>query len=271
MHPVLFKIGDLAVPSYGAALAISFAVGIYLAMRRARARGLDGEVVLDVSLAIIVASIVGSRLFYIALHIEEFQAPHGSLWDVFIPVRSPEGRITLSGVSVLGALPASLLAAAAVLRFKRVPPLPYMDVMAPFVALGAAITRVGCFLNGCCFGTYCPWPLGVHYPPGSQAAQVFGNLAVHPAPLYHTAAGLLIFALLIAVDRGRPFDGAIITGLFALLGLQRFAIEFARFNDANWSWTLGPFSLNPYQLVALGLVLGGCLTAAQLRLRARTC
>jgi phosphatidylglycerol:prolipoprotein diacylglycerol transferase len=255
MQPILFHIGGFAVPSYGTALLLSFAIGIALAVRRARRRGLDTEVVLDVSIAVVVASFLGSRLLYVALHLDQFQGADGGFWSAFVPTQTADGRFGVRGVSVMGALPAALLAGALVLRWKRASPLPYMDVMAPSVALGAAITRIGCFLNGCCFGVGCPAWLGVEYPAGSLPVAALGEVTLHATPLYQSVAGVAVFAALLALDRRRPFDGAVVASLFVLLGLQRFAVEFLRYNETHS--TLASGYLTPYQVIALVLMLGG--------------
>lgn len=262
MHPVLFRVGDLAVSSYGFALALSFALGIWVAYRRARTRGLDPSVVLDVSLWIVVTALVGSRFFYVATHFEDFQPPFGTLLDVVNPF-GMEGRVQVAGLSVMGGFPAAALAAMAYLRWRRLPTLVYADLLAPSVALGAALTRVGCFFNGCCFGRVCELPFGVRFPPGSLPNSVLGDVPIHPTQLYQSAAGLAIFALLMWLERRKPFPGAIVFGLCALMGLQRALIEMVRHAEEPLvALRIGGAAVSHYQLVALGLVLVGAIGLA---------
>ena len=85
MHSVLFEIAGLRVRSYGVALAIAFVIGIFVAMHRGRRAGLDPERILDLGLVLLVTSIAGARLLYVATFLEEFRPPQGSWVDVFVP------------------------------------------------------------------------------------------------------------------------------------------------------------------------------------------
>lgn len=257
VHPVLFEIGGFALHSFGAALALAFAVGIAVAMRRARRRGLDSEIVLEVSMVALATAMIGSRMLHVALHWSDFRPPDGGLLDIVVP-RNPGGESRLSGFSAMGGLPTSALCSWAYLRIRKIDALSYMDVMAPSVALGAAITRMGCFLNGCCFGSVCPPSIGVHYPKASLAVQALGEVPVHAAPLYQVAMALAIFAALLWLQARNPFRGAIFFGLLIAMGAQRFAVEFVRFNTGQETlFVLGTWTISIYQAVGLGLVLVG--------------
>ena len=242
MHPVLFEILGFPVSSYGAALSLAFAIGIAVAAVRARRVGLETDRMLDMSMWILVSSLVGARLLYVALHWSEFRPPEGTLLDVVNPFGSGD-RPGIAGLSVLGGLPAALLAAFAYLRWKRLPILAYMDVAAPSIALGAGITRVGCFLNGCCFGTRCEWPVAVAFPPGSPAGAALPGALLHPTQLYQALAGFALFGLLLLYERRRPAPGAVVAALFLGMGLQRFAVELVRH----------PGPGGAYQWIALGI------------------
>jgi len=266
VHPVLFRIGDLAVTSYGLALSLGFAVGIAVAYRRAAGHGLDGERILDVSILIIVAALLGSRAFYVAAHPEAFRPPQGQWTDVFNPFR--EGGVGISGLSVMGGLPVALLATAAYLRWKRLPIGAYLDLLAPSVALGAGITRIGCLLNGCCFGVPSALPIAIRFPEGSLPAAVFEGQSLHPTQLYQSLAGFAICAGLIWLDRRRPFEGAVVLALCIAMGLQRAAVELVRYNEAPSLWLrIGPVAVSTYQLVALALLAVGAGLWWRLRIR----
>lgn len=258
VHPILFRIGSYEVASYGLLLTVAFAIGILVAAKRANARGLNGEVVLDAGIWVIVSALLGSRAFWVATHWEQFRPPQGSLWDAINPLAGDGRFVGVAGLSVMGGLPAALVVAIAFFRWKKLPILRFADVMAPSVALGAGITRIGCFLNGCCFGTPCPEPLGVHFPAGSLPESVFHGAAIHPVQLYASAAGFAIAGFLFWLDARRPFEGAVLFALCALMGLQRFALEFIRWNEGGEIWfRIGDQVVSTYQGVALGLAVVG--------------
>lgn len=269
MHPVLFHVGGFAVPAYGAALSLAFAAGIAFAALRAPARGIPRGTVVDVGLWILLSSLVGARLFWAASHLDHFRAPEGSPLDVFRPRRRGE-LLVLDGLSVMGGLPVALLVAFLVLRHRRLPVARTLDLLAPSVALGAAITRVGCFLNGCCFGTACAWPWGVRFPAGSLPERVLGSVALHPTQLYHALAALAILGALLWIDRRRAFDGAAVLSLCALMGLQRIAIESLRFREPSEILLRhGGTTWSVYQAAALALLVFGSAGLAWEARRAR--
>ena len=226
MHPVLFEIAGVSVTAYGLALGVSFVVGIALAMRRAPARGIDPDVVLECGAVALFSSLLGSRLLF-ALESPElaFSGPEGSWLELLSP--SP-----LSGAKGLSMSLGVLLAVGAVLAWLRVrgqPLLAAADVMAPSVLLGEAITRIGCFMNGCCHGVACTWPWGVHFPPGSLAAQRLGDVAVHPTQLYTAIAALGGFVALLALDRRKPRAGTVFFAFLAGWSIGRLLIDTLRF------------------------------------------
>ena len=238
MHPHL--IGPIR--SYGFLLAVSFAVGIWLSVRRGRRHGLDADAMLDACFQVLIWSIVGVRLFYVLTHLSEFHPWYRALFIW-------EGGLTLYG--------GILLSTAAVWRFARRRGLPFLalaDVMAPQVALGIGITRIGCFLNGCCFGRVCHGPLGVRFPPASAAGAVTGGQPLYPTQLFASAAGFAIFAILLAWERRSAPTGATFGRFLLLYGVDRGIVDLFRWYEPG---AIGPFGLTISQWISLALVIGG--------------
>jgi phosphatidylglycerol:prolipoprotein diacylglycerol transferase len=235
MHPVLLRLGGHEITSYGAALALAFAVGIALAWRRARARGLDPDGVLDVSIVILVSSLAGAR----------------GLWVLTHPQQPALG---LGGMSMLGGVALAAIAAPGWLAWRRMPALAWADVLAPSVALGEAITRIGCFLAGCCFGRACEAAWCVHFPAGSPAAAALGEgVAVHPAQLYTAAVSLALFAALARLARAGPPAGTVFAALLAGLGAERLLLELVRHPDPEPTlWIVRGSQLLALVLLATG-------------------
>ena len=121
----------------------------------------------------------------------------------------------------------------AVLRWRRAPVLSTADVLAPSVLLGEAITRVGCFLNGCCYGTATSLPWAVRFPEGSAPANVLAGLAVHPAQLYASVLALAGFLVLSRMLRRPPFPGAVLAALAVWIGAQRILLDLVRHHEVQ--------------------------------------
>jgi phosphatidylglycerol:prolipoprotein diacylglycerol transferase len=238
MHPVIFGF----VKSYGLMLALSFLIGFYVCVRRGRARGLDADLVLDYCFAVMISSLVGVRLAFVVTHPDLFR-PWYRIFYVW------DGGLTLYGGIILATLTVWWLC-----RRRGVPFLTMADVMAPAVILGIGITRIGCFLSGCCYGQPTDSPLGVCFPPGSPAHDHFGEQCVQPTQLYSSAAGFAIFALLLWWERRPAPAGTTFARFLFLYGLARFGLDFLRYYEPEQVVALG---LTNNQWVSLALVAGG--------------
>jgi phosphatidylglycerol---prolipoprotein diacylglyceryl transferase len=229
MHPVIFKLGAFEMRSYGLMLAISFLLGIYLAVRRGKARGIDPEKIMDLSVIIIIASIVGARFMYVIFHLEEFA---GHWTDTFNPFQS-NGQIGIAGLTMLGGVVLAVISAILYLRAKKMPVLKFADAIIPLFFLGEAITRIGCYLNGCCYGIPCNGPLCVVFPPDSPAGAMYQGLHIHAAQLYSSAYALIIFIVMLIIDRKPKFDGYMFYLFFIFYGIGRFVIDFFRYYESS--------------------------------------
>lgn len=218
MHPILFQYKYLAVYSYGAMLAVAFLVGIWVASRRAPSRNLNPQQIVDLTLWVLIVSILGARSFYVASNWEYYQFHR---WEILM--------VQKGGLIFYGGLIAGMLTVVLFTWLKKISFWQVADVMTPSIALGQAFGRIGCFLNGCCFGTPTDLPWGVQFPEKSPAALEFGPLhLVHPTQLYSAAANFLLFIFLLWFDRRRKFDGHTFCVYLLSYGALRFALEFLR-------------------------------------------
>ncbi len=158
MHQVLLEIPGLKVKifGFGVMLCLAFFAGIWLAVRQARRRGLNPESVYDLAFWFLIGGLAGARLFYVWQY---WGTRIQSLGEVF---RIWEGGIVLYG-GVIGAAVATLIYWTRTRFAMR----PMLDALAPAVALGVALGRIGCFLNGCCYGDECELPWAVSFPAES--------------------------------------------------------------------------------------------------------
>ena len=229
MHPILFRLGAFEVRSYGVMLALSFLIGITIAVKRARKKNVNPDHIMDLSVLLIISAIVGSRLLYVLFHLEEFR---GHWLDSFNPFQS-DGTIGLGGLTVLGGVILCFISAFVYLRIKKLSFLVFADIMIPMVGLGIFLTRIGCFLNGCCYGLPCDGHshFCVTFPYNSPAGSMFPNTPLVPAQLYSSLYGLFILAALLLVERWQKFDGFLFYIFLILYGVSRFTIDMFRYYE----------------------------------------
>ncbi|HEX6211326.1 MAG TPA: prolipoprotein diacylglyceryl transferase [Methylomirabilota bacterium] len=219
MFPELLTIGPVTVYTYGVMLAAAYLLGLWLAMSRARQRGLDPNRTLDLGIAIIVSALVGAKLLLLIVDFEHF--------------RSPAELLTLirAGGVFYGGLLAAVGVAFWYMRRHRMPLWTTTDVFAPGIALGHAVGRLGCLAAGCCFGRPADLPWAITFANPAAAANVGTPLGVplHPTQIYESLAEAGILVLLLATERrGRPFPGRTFWSYLLLYGVTRFVIEFFR-------------------------------------------
>ncbi|MFO7891779.1 MAG: prolipoprotein diacylglyceryl transferase [bacterium] len=255
MYPILFSIGRLEIRAYGFMLALSFLIGIFWASKRAKQRGLNPNQVVDLSLLILLSSIIGSRILYVFTHLEEFR-DHWT--DTFNPFQS-SGQIGIAGLTLLGGVLLAIIVIVVYCRWKKISLLKLFDVIAPVFGLGVFLTRIGCFLNGCCYGRPCDLPWAMKFPLKSAAGYHFFDTAIHPTQLYSSLYGLIIMIVIVLVDKKKHVDG-FITGLaFIMYGIFRFLVDFVRYYEDTDMVSLGFYDITINQLISIGMVLFGII------------
>jgi phosphatidylglycerol:prolipoprotein diacylglycerol transferase len=306
MKPILFDfgfslplLGPVNFPAYFTLLTLSFGVGMWMTWREAPRLGMDRERVLDLDLWLVVWAVIGARLLHVIAdgHFQEYV----DLCVDNFKVKATEARVAkcfadaqcgfeyvcnlatntchpprdcLAVVKVwrggLAYYGGFIFAAAFGLYYARKHKLgmwKMADLAAPWIALGLALTRLGCFLNGCCYGKVSSVPWAVRFPRGSAVHEVQVHdhviapgaeaLAVHPTQLYLAALNLLTFFLLYLLFRPRKrFDGALFAWLLICKGVFRSIVEVWRDDDRGvlFGW-LSTSQLLSIPLVALGIYL----------------
>ena len=269
MHPILFRIGSLPVNTYGLALAISFVLGLWLAARRGEAAGVPKNDVYDLGIRLMIAAIVGSRLFYVVTHVSEFQ---GHWLDVIAIWKG------LYGLSMLGGVILAVAVGFYTIWRKKLPVWELSDAVIPSFALGIFITRIGCFFNGCCFGSETSCSLGIAFPDSAMPYSGTGILPgahIHPTQLYSSLAGLFIITVLLCADRRKHFPGFIFAFFTGLYGVTRFGIEEFRYFDHEpnllfgFSSIAGRSGITDNQFISLLMLFSSILLGIWLYLRYR--
>jgi phosphatidylglycerol:prolipoprotein diacylglycerol transferase len=240
--------GEARLPlhTYGLLIATGFILGIWLAQREGKRRGQDPEKIADLTFWILVAGLVGSRVYYIFVNWRDyFEA------GTFL-VSTSFGRIPRvlaiweGGLVFYGGFIGAVLVAWLYMRRHGMPFLAHADTLIPSVALGHFFGRLGCFGAGCCWGdvAHVHWPWTVHFPPESLAYQTFAGrpspgdflaadrsatLPLHPTQLYESFGELGLFLLLVLVIRPRKrFHGQVLASWLMLYAVLRTVVESFR-------------------------------------------
>jgi phosphatidylglycerol:prolipoprotein diacylglycerol transferase len=244
LHPVLlsFPLGrrEIALHSYGLLIAAGLAIGIAVAHREGRRRGLEGGRILDLAFWLTVSGLCGSRLVYGLVNARDFVRActdgDGPWWyDCTRLLQVWEGGLVFYGGVATAALVAFVFARREGWSFGEVG-----DIFAPALAIGHAFGRLGCFAAGCCFGKQTASPWGLAFPRGSVAFDVLEAAGaippgagetppLHPTQLYEAFGELLIFFLLCALrPRVRRRPGGLILAYLGLYAILRFVVEIYR-------------------------------------------
>jgi phosphatidylglycerol:prolipoprotein diacylglycerol transferase len=241
VHPILLELGPITIYSYGVLLAAAYLIGLYMAARRARAAGLDANKVLDLGIWVIIKALL------FVVEFEQFT----SSWDEFM-------TLLRSGGVFYGGLIAAVLVCIYQLRKHKLPLWTSGDLFAPGIALGYMVGRLGCLMAGCCYGkpTDVAWAITFTDPAANLNVGTPLNVPLHPTQVYESAAGLIIFGLLLLIERrGRSFPGRTFWLFVLLYSISRFVIEFYRGDDRGMVAALSTSQLISIVLAPLSLIM----------------
>lgn len=225
MYPEICKIGPFVIYAYGLLLAVAFIVSSGLAGRDAQKHNINPDVIFNLCFLIFICGIAGARILYVLENLNYY-------------LRFPLEIIMLQrgGLSWYGGLACGILCGILYIKKHKLPLNKILDLIAPYIALGQAIGRIGCFLNGCCFGKASKF--GIYFP-----AQ---NNTLMPIQLYSALLLFIIFIYLkVAAKRPHPESQIFMLYLF-LYSLKRFFIEFWRADNPAIF-----FGLTLFQMISL--------------------
>ncbi len=227
MYPIICKIGPFTVYAYGLMLAVAFLVSSALAGIQAKKDSIDSGLIFNFSFIVFISGIIGARLFFIIENIGYY-------------LKNPLEIIMLQqgGLSWFGGLALAGIAGVIYLKKNKLPIYKILDLIAPFIALGQAIGRIGCLLNGCCFG-----------------------FTLIPVQLYSSLSLILIFIILRFLQERPHRPGEIFFTYLLLYSMKRFFIEFWRADNEIILFRLTLFqilSIFLFCFAALKLFLTRC-------------
>ncbi len=269
----VFGEGGVPLHTYGLLVAAAFLAGIWLAQREARRRGQDPERIADLSFWILVAALVGSRVYFIFVNWDDYFGPGRLL------VSTPIGRIPRllafweGGLVFYGGFIGAALTGAWYMRKHRMAFLAHADTMIPSVAFGHFLGRLGCFAAGCCWGEVAGThlPFLARFPPASLAYQTFASrehpelflspdrtstLPLHPVQLYESFGELAIFLALVLLVRPRKrFHGQVMAAWLLAYAVLRTVVELFRGDVERGVW----YGLGVGQWTSIAIFAAGVL------------
>jgi len=227
MLPEICRLGPFTIYSYGLMLVLAFFVSTHLACRQAAKVGIDAEKIFNLCFYVFIAGIIGSRIFYVANNYPFY-------------LKHPLEIIMLQrgGLAIFGGIIFGSGFAWVFIKKNKMGLFATADLLVPFIALGQAIGRIGCLLNGCCYGKASVF--GIYFP-------AFGKKLI-PTQLYSSLLLFLIFFVLRFMQERKHLPGQILYSYFFLYSIKRFSIEFFRDDTAK---TFG--GLTSFQILSLAL------------------
>ena len=244
-HPVLH--------TYGLLLAGGFVVGIADAARRAPRHGIERKDIYDLALHLFLGAIIGAKALLFLVNPEPF-------------LRNPAALVTAGGV-FLGGFLGAMAASIRFFRSRGIPVWEGGDLLAPSIALGHGIGRLGCFAGGCCYG------LPAEGAPAVTFTDIYANSVtgvplhtpLHPTQLYEAGFEFALFGLLLWLTPRKKFAGQIFYLWVGLYAVGRFSIEFLRGDPRGFVFDE---LLSTSQFLSIWLLVGAVIALLILRRRA---
>ncbi len=238
------SVDGVHVNAYGTMLMTGFVLGTLSAIKLGKRRGVSAELIVDLGMVILVGALIGARMQYLLM-------PHEG--DVSISFKTLV-TIGVGGLGFFGGLVGGFLAATIFILIKKANFLRVTDTFAPGIALGYAITRIGCFLNGCCYGKDATGLWVATNFPHSPEGPIFH---AHPTQIYASLMGFAMFAIILYLSRGDGLGraGRLFAAFLAFEGVERFVMEIYRHPDPNFHGILTPAQQFSIVLVILSILM----------------
>lgn len=256
MYPTLIKFGSFEITTFGLMMFLAFVVGGWVLTRQFRRYGLTDDLASTLVMAAAIGGIVGAKIYYAILY--------HSWAELF----------SRAGLVWYGGMIGGSLACAFVIVRNKVDLLVVADAMAPALAIGYALGRIGCFLVGDDYGRPTDGWWGIAFPKGSPpttayALREFGVrvnpaipddavLKVHPTQIYESLAAFVMFMILMRVESRPHRRGRAAALILIMMGIERFLVEIVRAKDDRF---LGPFTIA--QLISVIIILIGIVMFAR--------
>lgn len=237
LDPIIVQFGHFQIGWYGVFIALGIAVAVWLTAREAKRRGISPDAIYDGALWVIIAGIIGARLFHVIDN-----------WTFY--AANPAAIFGTAGLAIYGALIGGFVAVVIYTMLHKLPFWRVLDAAAPAIPLAQAIARIGCFINGDNYGvpTNPPLPWNVTWT-NPNAMVPDRTVAYQPAQLYEGVWDLVVFAIVWRLRTRVKTDGVLFLIYAVLYSFGRFFISFVR-EDNIYFW-----NLRQAQIIALAVML----------------
>ena len=234
-------------------VALAFLAGLWTATRRAARVNISGEKIADIVFWLMAGGIVGARAVYVATYWKDEFASQ-PFREIFM--------IQHGGLVYYGGLIGATLAGCIHIWWKKLPLWKTADVLAPSIALGNVFGRIGCLLNGCCYGRACSLPWAIRFPADHST----GGLPVHPTEIYDALLNFALYLFLAWLFRHKKFNGQVFATYLIAYAIFRSIVEYFRGDYPSDHIHDG---LTSGQLVSIPIFIAGLTLAAMLSRRAQ--
>ncbi len=230
----------LPIFGYGFMLFVAVGVGTWVASLRANKEGLSSDRIWDLAFVLFLSGISGARMFYLVQYRDRvFQDVHTIpqfLFTVF--------NLSSGGIVLYGGLIAAAVGFFSFCAVNRIRPLALLDIITPSIFIGIGFGRIGCFLNGCCYGDECSLPWAVRFPRGSATfsalvekklldPEALWTPPLHPTQLYSALDGFILAAITAWYFSRRRRNGEVFAIGVTMYPITRFLIEFIRGDESG--------------------------------------
>ena len=243
MYRILLEIGSIKIYAWGTLIGIGFIIGLYIAILIGKKEGIKKDDIIDIALSILIAGIIGGRIAYIIGN-----------WEAYVKDPIKIFYIQEGGLVFFGSLIGGTAIAWIMIKIKNLNFWKLGDILSPGVAIGLFIGRIGCFLNGCCWGKI-SYTFGIRFPsyhnPPVYIDQIAKGLIkpgtpytlpVIPTQLLHSLSALIVFILIYRMYKKdtKKFTGQIFLLFIIYYSIGRFTVEFLRYYPPQKY--IGPFT-----------------------------
>lgn len=259
--PTGFNLGPITIHFYGLIIMIGVLAALGLAGRQARLRGKDPEFLLDAFPWVLLAGLVGARIWHI-LTPPQSMVRQGITTRFYLTHLEEAVAVWKGGLGIYGAVIGGALALWVYSSLKKESFLLWADILAPGVALGQAIGRWGNFINQEVYGYPTQLPWAIYIDPAHRLAEYQEAAFYHPLFLYESLWSLLNMAVLLVVSaRYRQVirRGNLFLGYVVIYGLGRFGLEFLRLDISS----AGGVNINQVFMLAVVFAVGVVLIVRQ--------
>ena len=235
MHPVLIAGKNFEISSFSLCLAMAFIAGIIYSKKRSVPSVMAGTDFFNLAFICLISGMAGARLGFIILDPGKNKA---ALYQIICSFSNPDNQ----GLMLLGGVLPAFFMSFFYLRWKKIPVYAALDAISPSLLLGISLGRIGCLLNGCCYGkpTHFSFPLGMDFSGKICLAALYqsktGADFLIATQIMGTIGLLVIFLLVLHLERFKKTPGQTIMAVAVFYSLYRFGMDFMRAYPSSYYW-----------------------------------